>query len=455
MITINNQILTLKNQKISVLGAGVSGYHAAVLAASFGAKVLLSDASEIKFSPQQRELLKKLGILVEEKGHSAEVFTADFVIKSPGIPNSGSIIKNIKNQDIPIIGEIEFAYQLLQTDNIIAVTGSNGKTTTTTMISEFLKNTQRRVFCGGNIGHPLSRIIYEEKIQDDDIVVLELSSFQLEDIYSFRPAVAVLLNISNDHMDRYANNMERYRQAKLRIASNQTKENYFIYYSDDKQLSQNLPKGVNPIPFSLSNENSGIYMENDTLIYNDHPFLNTGELNIRGTHNYLNLMAALHVCRIFGLEAEDLEASVKQFKPPEHRLEFVEEIKGVAYYNDSKATNIDAVKMALTAFKKPIILILGGRDKDSDFSLLNRDILAKVKQLVLTGEDAEKIQGQLDKRIKPVIVKDFEAAVNRARENAGAGDIVLLSPACASFDAFKNFEERGRYFKKIVRGFNT
>ncbi len=453
MIYIKNKISTLKSQKISVLGAGTSGYHAAVLAASFGAKVLLSDAKETRFSSQQQKLLGTYDVKVEEKGHSAEVFAADFVIKSPGIPNSSSIIKKIRTQQIPILGEIEFAYQLLQTDNIIAITGSNGKTTTTSMISDFLVNTKNRVYCGGNIGKPLSKIIFEEDIQESDIVVLELSSFQLEDIYSFRPSVAVFLNISNDHMDRYANSMEKYLQAKLRIASNQTDENYFIYYGRDKQLEQNLPKGVNSIPFYLSNKNSDIHLAEDTIIYNGTPLITTKELRIRGTHNYLNLIAALHVCRIFGLEGNTIRESVKNFKPPVHRLEFLDDIEGVKYYNDSKATNIDSVKMALTAFKKPVILILGGRDKDSDFTQLNPMISTKVKQVILTGEAAEKIQSQLDKTITATIIKEFKAAVKKAKSLAQSGDIVLLSPGCASFDAFKNFEERGRCFKKIIKGF--
>ncbi len=454
MIIINDQIFTLNHSKVAVLGAGISGIYAAVLAASLGADTILSDASSISLTPEQESLLSKNSVSIEEKGHSSKIFAADFVIKSPGIPNASTIIKILKNQDIPVIGEIEFAYQLLDTDKIVAITGSNGKTTTTMMVHQFLSAAKKSVFCGGNIGTPLSQIVFKEEITSDSIVVLEVSSFQLEDIVNFRPYVALFLNISEDHLDRYANRLEHYLQAKMRIAINQTAENFFIYNGADDTLIKNLPKTVTNRPFSLDNTESSSYLFNQSIYYKSEKLVNIADLKIKGEHNYQNLIAALQVCEIFDIKKEALVSIVKNFTPPGHRLEFVDTVNGVDYYNDSKATNIESVKMALTAFDVPVILILGGRDKDSDFSLLVDAIRKKVKRVILTGEAAEKIDTQFPPGINREIVTEFETAVKHAATQAKAGDVVLLSPACASFDAFKNFKARGRYFKKIVKDLN-
>ena len=341
----------------------------------------------------------------------------------------------------------------MKTKKIIAITGSNGKTTTTSMIADFLTNTNNDVFCGGNIGNPLSKIVLEETISEKTIIVLELSSFQLEDISKFKPYISLFLNISEDHMDRYENNFNLYFQAKLKITQNQTNDDFYIYFGDDNYLGKNLPHNVKTIPYYLNNYNSEIYVKENCIFYNSINLININELNIRGTHNFLNLIAALNVCKILNLKSEEIVNSVKKFKAPEHRLEFVAEINGIKYYNDSKATNIDSVKMALTAFDDPIILILGGRDKDSNFTLLSNAIKEKVKILILTGESANKIESQLKKVIQPIIVPNFQNAIEKAINMATKNDIVLLSPACASFDAFKNYKERGQVFKKIVKGF--
>jgi len=452
MIQIQEKILTLGNCKISVLGAGISGIYAATLAGMQGADVLLSDAATPNLTAVQKDLLKKYQVNLETEGHSEKIFDAHFVVKSPGIPNSSNIIKELKAKSIPVIGEIEFAYQLLNTNHIIAVTGSNGKTTTTTMIAEFLKNSGRPVFCGGNIGNPLSKIVLTETIDDTAIIVLELSSFQLEDIHSFRPSVSLFLNITEDHMDRYDHDPERYFQAKNKITKNQFPDDHYIYYAHDKKLSENLPQKVNCIPFFPENQNSGIFIKDQTIFYNAKKLVSLQNLNICGEHNYLNLLAALQVCQLYNLTKQNIYESVKNFMPPEHRLEFVVEIDGVKYYNDSKATNVDSVKMALTAFNEPVVLILGGRDKAADFRVLSSAIQQKVRHLIITGEAGEKIHNQLKNVTATTVIKDFRKAVEQAGQLAQKGDVVLLSPACASFDAFRNFEERGKFFKKIVKG---
>ena len=412
--------------------------------------------TQIKFIYLKRKCnyLSKYNVKIEEDGHSDKIFDSHFVIKSPGISNFAEIIKKLTSNGIPVIGEIEFAYQLLNTNNIVAITGSNGKTTTTTMITNFLKNAGLDVYCGGNIGHPLSRIVLEEKIEDESIVVLELSSFQLEDIYSFCPQISIILNVTLDHMDRYHQVFDLYFAAKMRITHFQKEDDFYIYYSDDENLKDAIPRNVQAMAFSLCDKSSGIFIGDNYVWYGSEKLIPLEELNIKGRHNYLNLIAALKVCKIYNLTKDQIFESVKNFQTPEHRLEFVGEIKGTKYYNDSKATNVDSVNMALTAFEEPVILILGGRDKDSDFTLLQDSIKAKVKHLVITGEAAEKIDSQLNGTVDSVIIKNFTEAVQKAHDLATGDDIVLLSPACASFDAFKNYEERGKYFKQLVKGFN-
>lgn len=447
------KISTLRNKQVTVLGAGISGIFAAALAGNLNADVLLSDCKKINFSDANQRLLEKHNVKIEDGGHSAKMFDSHFVIKSPGIANSSKIVRELKKESIPVMGEIEFASQLLKTNNVVAITGSNGKTTTTSMIAEFLKNSGNPIFCGGNIGTPLSKIVLDEEIDEKTIIVLELSSFQLEDTDQFHPHIAVFLNITPDHLDRYHQNIDEYFKAKMNISKNQTEGDYYIYFADDKKLTQNLPENVKCIPFSLKDETSGVFLKNGFVWYNSEELIAIDQLNIKGKHNYLNLVAALKVCELYKLTKDQIFETVKNFRTPEHRLEFVAEINGAEYYNDSKATNVDSVKMALTAFDQPVILILGGRDKDSDFSLLKDAIRSKVKNLVITGEAAEKIKARLSDTVESEIVKDFTKAVEKAKDLSVSGDIVLLSPACASFDAFKNYEERGKCFKEIVEGF--
>jgi UDP-N-acetylmuramoylalanine--D-glutamate ligase len=452
MIDINKIPTDFKGKKIAVLGAARSGISASLLLAKQGANVLLSDIKNVKISKQDLEELINNKIEIELREHSSKVYQSDLVIVSPGIPNTAPIVERIEALSIPIVSESEAAYWFSQPCEIVAITGSNGKTTTTTLIFELLKNSNLDVYCGGNIGTPFSKLILksEKSISKKKVFVLEVSSFQLERIFHFHPYISVILNISQDHLDRHGD-IHSYLSTKLKIAMNQTPSDYFIYNEDDRLISQNLPRNCTAIPFGLlSTTEKPIKATRDAIYLNNTELIRRTDIRLFGEHNLYNIMSALNVTLFYNIPAEKIRNTLKNFKSIEHRLEYVTTIDGVDYYNDSKATNVDSVIWALKSFEKPIVIILGGKDKNSNFSPLIPEIKKHAKSALLIGEAAPKIKKVLNRVIPLYEENSLQEAVKTAKKLSNKGDIVLLSPSCASFDMFENFEHRGKVFKQIV-----
>ena len=440
--------------RIVVLGGGESGIGAAVLAKKKGFEVFLSDMGMIQ--DQAKAILTQHEIAFEEGRHTPQnILEAVEVIKSPGIPDTAPLVEEIVHRGIPVISEIEFAGRY---DNArkICITGSNGKTTTTALIYSLLKNAGLNVGLAGNIGQSYA---YQVATQQHDIYVLELSSFQLDNMYDFKADLAILLNITPDHLDRYDHDMQKYINAKFRITQNMNPEDYFIFCSDDEVTVGQLKKIVlqaQKLPFSqIRRENPGASLEETELSSKYGPeefriFIN--ELALQGKHNVYNSMAAALTAQVMNIRNDVIRESLISFKGVEHRLEQVGTIRGVLYINDSKATNINAAWYALESMKTLVVWIAGGVDKGNDYSLLYDLAREKVKALICLGVNNEKLL-QSFANIVPIIkeVRSAEEAVAAAYELALSGDTVLLSPACASFDLFKNYEERGRLFKEAIR----
>ncbi len=445
----------LKDQRVVVLGAKRSGCAAALLAARKGARVLLSELADLQLAPEMVIELQQAGVVIETGGHTERVFESDIAVLSPGIPNNAPIVKQLEERQIPVIAEVELAYWFCPTPNIIAVTGSNGKTTTTTLLNALFQGTAFTPYCGGNIGVAFSNLILTSaKVPGaESLFILEMSSFQLERIVHFRPKVAVILNITPDHMDRYEHSMDLYLQAKLRITMNQGVDDFYVYNDDDPLLRQHLPDNCQLVP-------AGIYSTSAKLVYSDEQaiydqsrakIIARSELALLGEHNLYNITAALSAAKLYGLDNEHLAKVLRHFKGVEHRLEYVATIDGVTYYNDSKATNVDSVNYALKSFTQPVVIILGGKDKDSDFTLLIPELKRHAKAAVLVGQAAPKLRQAL-RDVLPLYEAGYsmEKALQLAADIAQPGEIVLLSPACASFDMFNDFEHRGHVFKALV-----
>ena len=442
--------------RLVVLGGAESGVGAAVLGKVKGFDVFLSDNGKIK--DEYAEMLRKWDIPFEQGGHTEKlVLNADEVVKSPGIPSTAPIVSALRNQGTHIISEIEFASRY---DNAkkICITGSNGKTTTTSIIHYLLKDAGLNVGLGGNIGKSYALQVATEK---HDYYVLEISSFQLDDAYDFRPDIAIITNITPDHLDRYDHKMENYVKAKFRITRNLRPEDCFIFDSDDAITIDHLSKIVlqaKMLPFTQQKEVAqGAFLRDDKIIVRyekDETQIYLEELALGGKHNIYNSMAAALAAKATGIEDSVIRNSLKTFQPIEHRLEPVLSIKDVLYVNDSKATNIDAAWYALECQTKPVVWIVGGKDKGNDYSILNEVVKKKVKAIVCLGVDNKKIHDAFEGMVgKDKIVDTLSAkdAVKAASRFAQAGDVVLLSPCCASFDLFKSYEDRGEQFKEAVR----
>lgn len=439
-------------KKIVVLGGGESGFGAALLAKSQGLEVFLSDKGEIR--ENYKQLLIKNNIEFEEGKHSEErILAADWIIKSPGIPKKADLITKINAKKIRLSSEIEFASAFTNA-KIIAITGSNGKTTTTSLIYYILKQAKLNVGLGGNIGTSFAKQVAEENF---DYYVLEVSSFQLDDVQNFRPYISLLLNLSPDHLDQYNYNYEEYALAKFKIAENQENDNYFIYSKDD-EMSQKLLKEldlkVNKIPFSLKEKFAeGGFIENGNVVvkFEDSFSMKIDELSLVGNHNVANSLAASIASKILKISNENIRNSLMTFQAVEHRLENVAEIGGVSFINDSKATNVNATYYALESMQRPTIWIVGGTDKGNDYTEIENLVKRKVKAIVCLGIDNQKIIDFFkDKKELIYSTSSMEEAVKVSKSLAKFGDAVLLSPCCASFDLFKNYEDRGNQFKKEV-----
>ena len=440
--------------RIVVLGGAESGVGAAVLAKVKGFEVFLSDKGNI--DPKYVEELRKWDIPFEQGGHSEDlILNADEVVKSPGIPSTVPMIRKIEDKGIHIISEIEFASRY-DSARKICITGSNGKTTTTSLIYYLLQQAGLNVGLGGNIGKSYA---YQVATEQFDYYVLEISSFQLDNCYDFRPDIAIITNITPDHLDRYDHNMENYVRAKFRITRNLRPEDCFIFDSDDEITINHLDKIVTrakKLPFTQKGEvEQGAFLSGDKIkvrYEKDECDIYLEELALGGKHNIYNSMAAALAAKATGIDNAVIRESLRSFKTIEHRLEPVMSVGGVLYINDSKATNVDAAWYALECQNKPVVWIVGGTDKGNDYSVLDSLVKEKVKGIVCLGVDNAKIHAAFGKMGKPLVdTLSADEAVKAASKMAADGDVVLLSPCCASFDLFKCYEDRGEKFKEAVR----
>ena len=440
--------------RVVVLGGAESGVGAAVLAKVKGFDVFLSDKGQIK--QEYADTLRKWDIPFEEGQHTENlILSADEVVKSPGIPGTVPMVQKVREKGIRVVSEIEFASRY-DSAKKICITGSNGKTTTTSLIYHVLKNAGLNVGLGGNIGQSYA---YQVATEHFDYYVLEISSFQLDDIYDFRPDIAIITNITPDHLDRYDHKMENYVAAKFKITQNLTSEDCFIFDSDDSITVGHLSKIVlrcKMLPFSQEKEvEQGAFLKDDKIVLRydkEETDIFLQELALGGRHNVYNSMAAALAAKATGISNQVIRNSLATFRPIEHRLEPVLSIKDVLYINDSKATNVDSAWYALECQKQPVVWIVGGTDKGNDYSLLNDLVKEKVKGIVCLGVDNAKIHaafGGMVSRMEDAL--SAKEAVQKAAAMADAGDVVLLSPCCASFDLFKNYEDRGDQFKAAVR----
>lgn len=440
--------------KAVILGAGESGTGAAVLAKKLGYEVFLSDEGSIR--EMYKSVLLERGIEFEEGHHDIfRITQADLIIKSPGIPEKAPVIQEIRSRNIELISEIEFASRHTWA-KIIAITGSNGKTTTTSLIYKILSDAGLHVGLGGNIGKSFAWLVAENNY---DYFVLEVSSFQLDDIRHFKPWISVLTNITEDHLDRYHYNLDEYAAAKMNIVRNQTASDYFIYCLEDevsvRMVNANPPK-AQMLGFSLDHlSQSTAWLAGNTIhvSLNQQEFtMSYNEMKLAGRHNAYNTMAAAIVGRIMEIRNSSIRESLTDFVNIEHRMEKVATIGGVDFINDSKATNVNSAWYALESINQPIIWIVGGVDKGNDYSMLVPLIEKKVKAIVTLGEDVRKIHEAFSRKVNVVVNSmSMPDAVGLSYKLAEKGDCVLLSPACASFDLFENYEDRGRQFKKFVR----
>jgi UDP-N-acetylmuramoylalanine--D-glutamate ligase len=462
----------IRDKNVTVVGLARSGIGAANLLSELGAKVTVTDT---KTEEELKDLIPKINQSVRRilGSHPEDVFVdADFLVVSPGVPLDIRPLLSAKSRNVPIFGELELAYQVIgmrkagagSRTEFLAVTGTNGKSTTTALLDFMMKKAGFRTILGGNIGNAVTEEI--SKISTGrDYIVVEVSSFQLESIKDFRPKVAALLNITPDHLDRYPS-FEAYGAAKARIFENQTADDLLVLNRDDHEVmkTQNEKLGTKigkpkVIYFSRKQEVEGLYFKDGIIYCNTpgapfapclSPLIRAEEIRIKGVHNLENAMAASAMALLAGSPVEAVRDSLREFTGLEHRLEFVRELGGVVYFNDSKGTNVDAVIKSIESFSQPVILIAGGRDKAGDFSRLKKAVRERIKALVLIGEAAEKIEKALGDATDTVIARDLRDATLISRNRSAPGDAVLLSPACASFDMFENFEDRGRQFKSIV-----
>ena len=445
----------MKSKKVLVVGLARTGAAAVQFLSKRGAKVKVSDAKTAAELAPFLGPLKGLSVEWELGGHTESFFAdADLIVMSPGVPLNLPAVEKSRAKGIPVIGEVELAFRFLRRP-LIAITGTNGKTTTTTLIGEMLKGSGKKVFVGGNIGNPL--ISYVEGPQDDDWVVAEISSFQLEGVSEFRPKISALLNLTEDHLDRYET-FGDYAAAKERIFAKQKKEDYALLNADDP-LTFALTRRLEPqvLLFSARRDVSfGSFLTPEGIIFQGPNGNGTRErfelsrLKIKGAHNVENLMAAIAVCKMCGCPREALQRVMDEFPGIEHRLEWVRRLDGVSYFNDSKGTNVGSVVKSLKSFEEPVILIAGGKDKGGDYGPLKELIAERVKGMALIGEAKDRMFAALGGLTESAKLGSLEEAVRWARSKARPGEIVLLSPACSSYDMFANYQERGNRFKEIV-----
>jgi len=444
-----------RNIKIAILGGGESGTGAAILASKKGYEVFLSDKGVIK--DKYKSVLKNVEIGFEENGHTPErLLDADLVIKSPGIPDQVAVVSMAKEKGIPVISEIEFAGRFTEAKKI-CITGSNGKTTTTLLLHHILKNAGINVGLAGNVGNSFA---WQVATRSFDVYVLEISSFQLDGMFGFKADIAILLNITPDHLDRYEGSFDKYIRSKLRIIQNQTENDVLIYCYDDPVITQRINENsvrMQLFPFSLMEMEfgQGAFLKGENIIIKTHnkPFIMTLEqLALQGKHNIYNSMAAGIAARLMDIRNDSIKQSLSDFHNIPHRLEYVASVHGITFINDSKATNLNSTWYALEYIDTPIVWIAGGIDKGNDYSMISGLVKEKVKAIICLGVNNKKLFEAFGKKVKSMVeTTTMEQAVISAYHMAKKGDVVLLSPACASFDLFENYEDRGNQFKEYVR----
>ena len=435
-------------KRIVVLGAGISGVGAAVLAKKKGFEVFISDKGKI--TEDNKKVLLNNEVDWEENNHTFDkILNADEVIKSPGIPDSVELIQNLKNAKIPLISEVEFAFRYTKA-KIAAITGSNGKTTTTLLLGHVLKNAGYDVLVAGNVGVGFALSISE---RDYDYIVLELSSFQLDGMKNFRSDVAILLNITPDHLDRYDYKLENYSASKFKITENQQEQDFLLYNADD-EIVKEIKTKAKKLPISLKDEQKegGFLNKNELIIKLNNNTMTMQELALQGKHNIFNSMAAAMAARVFEVKDSVIRQSMIDFQNVEHRLEYVLTVHGIDFINDSKATNVNACWFALESMTKGVVWIVGGVDKGNDYSELAEMVDEKVKAIICLGENNQSIIDAFKDKVDTIVqASTMSEAVNQSFSLANKGETVLLSPACASFDLFANYEDRGVQFKKSAR----
>ncbi|GGG77031.1 UDP-N-acetylmuramoyl-L-alanine--D-glutamate ligase [Edaphobacter dinghuensis] len=447
--------MELKNKRVLVVGLGKSGLSSALFLRAQGAQVTVSDTRSAEALAKEIPALLDAGIMVESGGHGLLTFRRqDLIVVSPGVPMDTPEVKQVKAFGLPVIGELELASRFLQ-GKVVAITGSNGKTTTTTLLGKIFEDGGMSTLVGGNIGLPVIDLV--AKSTADTVSVLEVSSFQLETIEEFHPWISVVLNITPDHLDRHGS-FENYAAAKARITERQEASDFLVLNGEDKPTQMVAAKTRAQIYWFSPRRpvKQGAFVHGESIFFvakegdKPEPVMPVAEIRLKGAHNVENVLAAVCAARLAGISAEKIRASVAEFKGVEHRLEFVRLLRGVEFYNDSKATNVDAAMKAVASFAGGIHLILGGKDKNSDYGAMADLLKERVKIVYTIGSAAEKIERQLQGVVKIVSAETMQAAVAEASKGAVAGDVVLLAPACSSFDQFENYEHRGQVFRQLV-----
>ena len=445
----------VRSRRFSILGAARSGLAVAALLHRRGARVFVSDSAAAETKEEAREELDRLGVVYEFGGNSDRVLEAETIVVSPGVPSDAPLLVKARSHGISVLSELEVASWFWD-GPIVGITGTNGKTTTTALTGRMFEDARVPCVVAGNIGTAFSQVV--GSIPPGGVAIVEVSSFQLDHVDAFRPRVAMLLNITPDHLDRYEHSFEKYIAAKRRIFERQREGDALVYNSDDEVTNAQLrfvPRGVLQLPFSVREVLAeGAFMERGMLITKIRgtrsEIIAPVEISIRGLHNLANAMAATLAARYLGVPAASIRATLKNFKGVEHRLEFVRELDGVWFVNDSKATNVDSVWYALQSFTRPIIVLMGGRDKGNDYTRLNDLVRNHVRCVIAIGESSAKVVTAFRDLVPVLKAESMEEAVRLGAERGVPGDVVLLSPACASFDWFQNYEHRGRVFKEAV-----
>jgi UDP-N-acetylmuramoylalanine--D-glutamate ligase len=443
----------IQDKKISVIGAVRSGIGAAKLAKKLGAVPFVSDSGSRQKLQDAIKLFGEEGIKYECGEHTEAIYDCDFIITSPGVPSESPVLQKALDKKIKIYSELEFSSWFCK-GNVISITGTNGKTTTTSLCGHVFNSCGLKTYLAGNIGYAFSEIALD--VKENECVALETSSFQLDNIEEFKPRISALLNITPDHLDRYNNDIQNYINSKLRVFEKQDENDYLILNADDKLTPEIISnKKVNVFHFSLIKEvENGAYLKDDLIRFatkgKTEFVCNVDKISLKGEHNYANAMAVISMAKLFNLDNDKIIEALGNFPGVEHRLEFVRDINGVKYYNDSKATNVDSVWYALKSFEQPIFLILGGKDKGNDYNQIKELVDSKVKKIYAIGSSSEKVFNFFHKSVKVELKGTIDDCIIAANQEAREGDVVLLSPACASFDMFDNFEHRGKVFKEAV-----